>query len=232
MSKRLFITTLVILALAGSCAQIHHLKALLRQSRVESATLALRAQDFHPGEVKRDPALTVPSLTSQVKAASKGGAITAATARTVYQRVEVPFQLPCDSASNGTPPGALQNVGTSAQEATFRHTLSLSADHQLALSLTPDGKPWWASRLFVDAAIDHQESQRVELRADTLHSTFTLSPDISKAIDEWTSRPPRLSWTPRPLKRWRVGWSLGPTVTYNLDGRVALGVGVLFGLQL
>lgn len=223
---RFILIGILLLVLAATCGHIHQLEEKLRLARIQEAVATLRLQGFTQGKVSKDITSTTPTLASKVKAAIKGGAIPGATARTIYERVEVPIIIPCDS------PAIRDSVTNGTEVKAENHILAMSADHQLALALTPDGKPWWTSTLFVDASIDDGPQVHVEMLPSTVKSTFTLSTDIERAINEYTSKPPRVSLNIRPLRHWRTGWVAGAGLTYDpFESHTSVGGFVGYGIS-
>lgn len=220
---RFLLTALLILLLCGCCVHIHTLEGKLRQGYLDEARLTLELQGFKEGDVSRDISSTVPSLKPQLDAVKKDHALPALATKTVYKDREVTVLIPCDSPTVVNPEGP--KVDNS-------HSLRLGARQEAALVLTPDGKPWWTSKLWSRYSIDDAPPQEVELEPDYVQSKFTLSRDVEKAIEAWSDRPPRFSLVPRPLRHWRVGWSAGAVLTYNpFDARITPGLGVMWGAQ-
>ena len=98
------------------------------------------------------------------------------------------------------------------------------------LGTTPLGKPYWNRQLFVhlkgvDNPIDFSEDPGIEL---------AVSDKISKLIAEAAQQPSRWRFTPRPLRAWRTGLTLGAGLcqpVLPLD-RPNLCVGFLWGVQM
>lgn len=180
------------------------------EEREAKATALLELEGFKRAHVERDPSTTSPVLAPAIKRTREAGATPAVVTHTVYETVTV--EVPGACGDTPAPP------------------LSLGAEHDFALSLTPKGDPFYLSKLFVDYSMGAAVG-RVELPANEVATKVTLSKDVQDAFQLWSDRPPKFTVGIRPPSAWRIGWSVGPALVYTYDQHLTAGIAASWGAQ-
>jgi len=111
-------------------------------------------------------------------------------------------------------------------------SMGVSATSTVDLSLTPLGHVMHRSTTSVHLRTPTW-SRIVDLPTDDASTTVHLSDDISTALRDYASHPPRFALAPRPARYWRTGWTAGIAATYNpfATSTATVGVGVMYGVQ-